>query len=132
MPEQLLGINPVNEALRAGRRVIHEILVAQGTENNPRMRKLVADAKYRQVKVTAVSRATLGERSGTRENQGVMAICEPFPYTPFAEILGAPRMVLLDNIEDPHNIGAIMRTTRAALQIQQAADQNKSFPFNIK
>ena len=111
MPEQLLGINPVNEALRAGRRVIHEILVAQGTENNPRMRKLVADAKYRQVKVTTVSRATLGERSGTRENQGVMAICEPFPYTPFAEILGAPRMVLLDNIEDPHNIGAIMRTT---------------------
>ena len=111
MSEYLYGINPVSEAILAGRRTIHGIYVAQGTEDNPRMRKLVSDAKYRGIRVSWRQRAEIGEACGTRENQGVVADCEPFPYTPYAEILGAPRMVLLDNIEDPRNIGAIMRTS---------------------
>ncbi|MCQ2397032.1 MAG: RNA methyltransferase [Lentisphaeria bacterium] len=111
MSEFLYGINPVSEAIKAGRRTIHGIYAAQGTEQNPRMRKLVSDAKYRGIPVSWRNRSEIGEASGTRENQGVVADCEPFQYTPYADILGAPRMVLLDNIEDPHNIGAIMRTS---------------------
>ncbi len=110
MSELLYGINPVTEAILASRRRLHGIHVAQGTEGNPRMRKLVSEAKHRGIAVSWHSRAELGEASGTREHQGVVAECDPFPYTPFAEILGTPRMVLLDNIEDPRNVGAIMRT----------------------
>ncbi len=110
MPELLYGINPVTEAILSSRRRIHGIHVAQGTEGNPRMRKVVSEARRRGLPVTWRSRAELGEASGTREHQGVVAECDPFPYTPYAEILGTPRMVLLDNIEDPRNVGAIMRT----------------------
>ena len=110
MSEYLYGINPVSEAITAGRRKIHHIFCAQGTEANPRMRKLVSDAKYRGIQVSWESRAKISELAGSRENQGVTAECDPFPYTPFAELAGASRMVLLDNIDNPHNIGAIMRT----------------------
>ncbi len=110
MAEFLYGINPVMEAIAAQRRQIHTVFCAQGTEANPRMRKLANAAQYHKIPVSWITRAALSEKVGTRENQGVCAECDPFPYTPFAEILGASRMVLLDNIEDPHNIGAIMRT----------------------
>ncbi len=110
MSEFLYGINPVTEALRAGRRAIARILCAQGTEANPRMRHLADEARRRGVPLSWPTRAAVSECAGTRENQGVVAEVAPFPYTPFAEMLGAPRLVLLDNIEDPHNIGAIMRT----------------------
>lgn len=110
MSEYLYGVNPVSEAILAGTRVVHCVYVAQGTENNPRMRKLVSDAKYRGIAISWRSRAEIGEAAGTKESQGVVAECDSFPYTPYADILGAPRMVLLDNIEDPRNLGAIMRT----------------------
>ena len=111
MSEFLYGINPVSEAVLAGRRRIRGVHVAKGTEKNPRLRKLVSDAKYRGIPVSWHSRAEIGEAAGTRENQGVVAECAPFPYTPYADILAeGGRMVLLDNIEDPRNIGAIMRT----------------------
>jgi len=110
MSDFLYGINPVTEAILAGRRQIARICHAEGTDANPRMRKLLNAARSRSIPVSCLSRAKISEISGTRENQGVTAECAPFPYTPFADILGAPRMVLLDNIEDPHNIGAIMRT----------------------
>ncbi len=48
--------------------------------------------------------------SGTREHQGAVLDAGEFQYTPFADMLGQRRMVLLDSIEDPHNVGAIMRS----------------------
>lgn len=110
MSEFLYGINPVTEAVLAARREISRICCAQGTENNPRMRRIVSEARRRSIPLSWQSRAEITQLAGSRENQGVVAECAPFPYTPFADMLGAPRMVLLDNIEDPHNIGAIMRT----------------------
>ena len=106
----MYGINPVTEAILAGRRTITRVVSAEGTEANPRMRHLLNAARKAGVPVSCMPRAKVSELAGTRENQGVVAECGPFPYTPFAEMLGAPRMVLLDNIDDPHNIGAVMRT----------------------
>ncbi len=110
MSDYLYGINPVTEAILAGRRALTRVCHAEGTEANPRMRRLLNAARKAGVPVSCLPRAKVSEMANTRENQGVVAECGPFPYTPFAEILGAPRMVLLDNIDDPHNIGAIMRT----------------------
>lgn len=110
MSEFLYGINPVTEAICAQRRQVRKVFFAEGTEGNPRMRKLSSEVRRRGIASAVVSRAKVSELSGNRENQGVTAECEGFPYTPFAEMIGAPRMVLLDNIDNPHNIGAIMRT----------------------
>jgi len=110
MSDYLYGINPVTEAILAGRRTITRVVSAEGTEANPRMRHLLNAARKAGIPVSRMPRAKVSELAGTRENQGVVAECGPFSYTPFAEMLGAPRMVLLDNIDDPHNIGAVMRT----------------------
>ncbi|MBQ6470627.1 MAG: RNA methyltransferase [Victivallales bacterium] len=106
----IYGINPVFETVRAGRRKVHCVWLNQDGGNNPRQRKLANFLAQRGIRVEMTSKARLFELCGTREHQGAVLAADPFPYTPFAEMLGAPRMVLLDSIEDPHNEGAIMRS----------------------
>ena len=48
--------------------------------------------------------------SGSRDHQGVVLKTSLYPYAEFVELLGMPRMLLLDNVEDPHNVGAILRS----------------------
>lgn len=106
----IYGINPVCEAVRAGRRTITRAWINQDYAQNPRLRKLVQFLNSHNTPVQFADKAKLFDLSQTREHQGAVLEASPFPHTPFADILGAPRMVLLDSIEDPHNIGAIMRT----------------------
>jgi 23S rRNA (guanosine2251-2'-O)-methyltransferase len=106
----LYGINPVFELIRGGRRPVRQIWLNEGGKANPRLRKLAQFAAERQVPLEWCDKMKLFELSGTREHQGAVADAAPFPYTPFSEMLEAPRLVLLDSIEDPHNVGAIMRT----------------------
>lgn len=109
----LYGINPVFEAVRAGRRKISRVWLNKDSGNNPRLRKLAQFLESRQVPISWVDRAELFTLCGTREHQGAVLEAGGFEYTPFADMLASPRLVLLDSIEDPHNIGAIMRTAEA-------------------
>ncbi|MBR0458977.1 MAG: RNA methyltransferase [Victivallales bacterium] len=109
-PSRIYGINPVFEAVRAGRREIHRVWLNREGNNNPRQRKLANFLSSRNIPVEMVDKGTLFNLCGTREHQGAVLEAGPFPYTPFAEMLGRSRMVLLDSIEDPHNEGAIMRS----------------------
>lgn len=109
----IYGINPVFEAVRAGRRQISRVWLNKDGGNNPRLRKLAQFLDSRQAPVAWVDRAALFELCGTREHQGVVLEASAFEYTPFADMLESPRLVLLDSIEDPHNVGAIMRTAEA-------------------
>lgn len=110
MADFLYGINPVTEAVRAGRRPVLQLLLNKGSENNPRLKKLVQQAMRKDVKCTWVDKQVLFDRCQTREHQGVVAEVGAYPYVPFADLLNERRLILLDNIEDPHNTGAIMRT----------------------
>ena len=106
----IYGINPAFEAVRAGRRTIVQAWINQDNATNPRLRKLVQFLQSRDIPLELTDKAKLFTLTQTREHQGVALAVTPFPFTPFAEMLGAPRLLLLDSIEDPHNIGAIMRT----------------------
>ena len=110
----IYGINPVREALRAGR--VRGLRVAEG--GGPRVRELVALAAKALVPVTRVPTHALERASRQGVHQGVAAeIHETADCTVEELARGAgtpPLVVVLDGIEDPHNLGAILRTADAA------------------
>jgi len=110
----IYGINPVIEALRAGR--VKTIRV--GERADQRVRQVLALAEERNVTVTRVPAETLERESRRGVHQGVVAeVVETITYS-IDELIqsatGAPLIVVLDGIEDPHNFGAILRTADAA------------------
>ena len=108
--EQVYGRRPVREALRGPR----EVLELWATE-----RALKAEAWLRDVSgVRPQTRPEreLTEAAGTRDHQGVLAWAEPYRYADAHEIAGrdSPLLVCLDQVTDPHNLGAVCRTAEAA------------------
>ncbi len=108
--DRIYGVNPVTEAVRAARRQIFRVWLNRDSSGNPRLRRLTSFLQSRKVPIEWTDKNTLFNLCGTREHQGAVLDAGPFPYSPFAELLGEARMVLLDSIEDPHNTGAIMRS----------------------
>ena len=110
----IYGINPVLEALRAGR--VKELHV--GDRADDRLKQVVALAAERGVRVRRVPADTLDRESRRGVHQGVVADVEKNADYTIEEIVreasGAPLLVVLDGIEDPHNLGAILRTADAA------------------
>lgn len=114
---QILGIGPVQEALRSGKRQIERILIAQGAKH-PRMSELVASAKSASVPMRREPKSTLDRMAGGANHQGVIAITAPVKYADAYDFIrrrsGDSFLVLLDGVEDPHNLGAIIRTAECA------------------
>ena len=110
----IYGINPVLEALRTGR--VKEIRV--GDRGNQRLRQLLALAEQHRVRVRRVPVDTLERESRRGVHQGVVADIEEGANYSVDELVrgapGPPLLVVLDGIEDPHNLGAILRTADAA------------------
>jgi 23S rRNA (guanosine2251-2'-O)-methyltransferase len=108
------GINPVTEALRAGR--VRELRVAE--RSGERLRKLLSLAGARHIRIRRVPADVLDRESGRGVHQGVVADVEEADDYGVRDLLagahGAPLIVVLDGIEDPHNLGAILRTADAA------------------
>jgi len=104
------GVNPAFEVLRAGRRTVREAYLNRSSADSPRLRKLAALLQARNIPHRLVEKGQLIDLTGSRDHQGVALVTDPYPYVPFAELLGQPRLVLLDNIEDPHNVGAVIRS----------------------
>ena len=113
------GRNPVSEAIRSGR-PIDKILVARG-EKSGAVVGILAKAKDRQIPVKDVDRTKLDYLTGSSNHQGIAAFAavkdyctvdDIFEYT--AELDEPPFIVVLDEIEDPHNLGAIIRTAECA------------------
>jgi 23S rRNA (guanosine2251-2'-O)-methyltransferase len=110
----IYGINPVLEALRAGR--VARLRVAERTGG--RIAEVLTLASARGVEVQQVSRAILDHAAHGGSHQGIVAeLLQPREWTP-ADLVrdapGAALIVVLDGIEDPHNVGAILRTADAA------------------
>ena len=114
--EILYGIHPVFEALKAGRRDFFEIYIAKD-KTSKRIDKLVAIAESIKVPVERVEPLTLKSMTGTDLHQGLGARTGPFPISEISDIFDGVRsndanhlLLLLDNIMDPHNLGALIRT----------------------
>jgi len=112
----LTGFHAVEEALAAGR-PLDRIVVARG-RHGERIAALVALAKSRGVPVRFEDRPQLDRLAGTRDHQGVAALAAAKPVVDLEDLLRAKAarglLVLLDGVEDPHNLGAIVRTSLAA------------------
>ena len=117
--DQVEGRNAVLELLESGR-AINKILVANG-EKHGSIHKILAIAKERKIIVTEMERNKLNQIAQTPNNQGVIAIVPPYDYCEVEDILEEakrkdemPFILILDGIEDPHNLGSIIRTAETA------------------
>lgn len=117
--DQVEGRNSVIELLESGRD-INKIFVAKG-EKHGSINKILALAKEHKIIVTEVERSKINSMSQTDNNQGVIAIVPPFNYCEVDDILNLakeknedPFIIILDGIEDPHNLGSIIRTAETA------------------
>ena len=113
------GRNAVIEAYRAGR-PIDKLFILDGCQDGPIL-TIKREAKAKQTLVKFVTKERLDQLSETGKHQGVIAYAAAYEYATVEEILDnarqkgeAPFLFLLDNIEDPHNLGAIIRTANLA------------------
>ena len=117
--DQIEGRNAVIELLESGRD-INKIFVSSG-EKNGSINKILAMAKEKRIIVAEVNRKKLEEMSTSDNHQGVIAIVPPYEYCDIDDILQCakdrkedPFILILDGIEDPHNLGSIIRTAETA------------------
>jgi 23S rRNA (guanosine2251-2'-O)-methyltransferase len=109
----LYGRNPVREAVRAGRRRVHEVWATERAAREP---WLGGGGRDHGPPVHVVAAEVVEQRAGSDAHQGVCARVEPYPYAGAAELLAAPDplIVVLDEVQDPQNLGAICRTAECA------------------
>jgi len=116
MEEELIaGKHSVAEALRAGRS-INKIWIAEGTQQK-QMQPILTEAKNRGVVVQTADKRKLDTLVPGIQHQGVVAQAAPYVYAEVEDLLAAaaakdedPFLIILDEIEDPHNLGSILRT----------------------
>lgn len=113
------GRNAVLEAFRAGK-TIDKLLVLDGCQDGP-VRSIIREAKKQDTLIQFVAKERLSQISETGKHQGVIAYAAAYAYAEVDDMLRAaeekgedPFLILLDNIEDPHNLGAIIRTANLA------------------
>ena len=119
MSEQIEGRNAVLEAFRSGR-CVDNLFILDGCQDGP-VRTIAREARKKDTIINYVSKERLDQLSETRAHQGVIAQVAAYEYSTVEEILAKaeekgepPFLVLLDNVEDPHNLGAIIRTANLA------------------
>lgn len=113
------GRNSVTEAFRSGK-TIDKLFIQDGCHDGP-INSIVREAKKRDTVINYVSRERLDKMSKTGKHQGVIAYAAAYEYATVEQILDLARekneepfIFILDNIEDPHNLGAIIRTANLA------------------
>ena len=113
------GRNAVLEAFRAGK-TIDKLYVLKGCQDGP-VNSILREARKQDTVVSFVTKERLDQMSETGKHQGVIASAAAYEYADVEDILRlaeergeAPFLILLDNIEDPHNLGAIIRTANLA------------------
>lgn len=119
MSEQIEGRNPVLEALRAGHPLIKVYLLKN--EGSGPVRTIIDAACHKGVPISYIDSLALNKMAVTRNHQGVIAIAAEWKYAALDSILQRaaakdepPFLVILDGVEDPQNLGSIIRTAEAA------------------
>jgi 23S rRNA (guanosine2251-2'-O)-methyltransferase len=120
MSETLEGRNPVLEALRSGR-PLNKILMSKHSGGQTPVSEIIALSRSRGIVVEFVDREILDKLSETRSHQGVIAYVSAKEYVSLDDLIKIsrernepPLYCVLDGIEDPHNLGAIIRTAEAS------------------
>ena len=119
MSEQIEGRNAVLQAFRSGK-CVDKLFILDGCQDGP-VRTIAREARKKDTIINYVSKERLDQLSETRAHQGVIAQVAAYEYSTVEDILAKaeekgepPFLILLDNVEDPHNLGAIIRTANLA------------------
>ena len=119
MSEQIEGRNAVLEAFRSGK-CVDKLFILDGCQDGP-VRTIAREARKKDTIINFVQKERLDQLSETGAHQGVIAQVAAYEYSTVEDILNkakekgeAPFIILLDDIEDPHNLGAIIRTANLA------------------
>ncbi|MDD2218332.1 MAG: 23S rRNA (guanosine(2251)-2'-O)-methyltransferase RlmB [Eubacteriales bacterium] len=114
----IIGRNPVLEALASGR-LIEKLLIGKGAEGSAK--KIIGIAKDRKLPITFADKIILDRAAGVGTHQGVVAYVSAYEYGEMEDLFESaksrgedPFFVILDGLEDPHNLGAVLRTADAA------------------
>jgi 23S rRNA (guanosine2251-2'-O)-methyltransferase len=108
--EYIYGINPAFEVVRAGRRTVYEAYLNKAASNQPRIKKLSSYLERMNIPIQRVDKGRLNDLASSRDHQGAVLKVKPYPYQSSETFWDRPRILLLDNVEDPHNIGGILRS----------------------
>ena len=111
----LEGKNPIREIIESDKNI--DKIYVQDKIADKEIREFVQIAKAKHTKIEWVDKKVLDKISVTGHHQGIIAICSDFQYTDFDEILkkqGDVLLVLLDGLEDPHNLGSVIRVAECA------------------
>jgi 23S rRNA (guanosine2251-2'-O)-methyltransferase len=117
MRELLYGRNPVYECLRAGRRMVFKVVVAEGARRGGRLAEAVALARKSGAPVQTVDKRQLERLGKGARHQGIVAEVDDYPYAEMQDVLTlaaerdeAPWILILDCLQDPQNLGTLLRT----------------------
>ncbi len=116
MKELIYSRNAVYEVMRAGRRQIFSIEIADGVQDKGRIEDILKLAQQQKVKVSRVPRPKLDKVH--QNNQGIVAEVSGYPYSDVVDILDSakgelPFLLMLDSLQDPQNFGTLIRTAEA-------------------
>jgi 23S rRNA (guanosine2251-2'-O)-methyltransferase len=118
--ELIYGRNAVREMLRAGRRRVHRVLIAEGAQDGGALSEIITLAGQAGAAVKTVERGSLERMAGGANHHGVVAEASSYPYAAFSDLLGRLRagaqpalVLILDYIQDPQNLGTLVRTAEA-------------------
>jgi 23S rRNA (guanosine2251-2'-O)-methyltransferase len=133
--EILYGLHPVAEALRSGTRQFDHVCVARERHerHDPRLQQLIDACREGNVRVRFEARDELTRLAKTAGHQGVVAIVRSREFLDIEDILGgpSPRLLLaLDGIEDPQNLGALLRTADASGVDAVVVTERRSAPLS--
>lgn len=114
----IYGINSVSEALKARGRAFEWVGVAK-ERHDLRLQRVIEECRKQKVPVRFLQRAELDQLAGNNSHQGVVAVTSTKQYNDLDDLIEGKRgdyslIVVLDGVEDPHNLGAILRTADAA------------------
>jgi 23S rRNA (guanosine2251-2'-O)-methyltransferase len=114
----IYGINAVTESLKAKGRAFQWVGMAK-ERHDIRLQRLIEDCRRLSVPVRFLQRTELDRMAGNAAHQGVVAVTSAKQYSDLDDVIGAKRgqyslVLVLDGVEDPHNLGAILRTADAA------------------
>ncbi len=112
------GINSVTESLKSRGQAFEWVAMAK-ERHDIRLQRLIEDCRKRSIPVRFMARTDLDQMAGNAAHQGVVAVTKAKQYNDLDDVIGAKRgqyslLVVLDGVEDPHNLGAILRTADAA------------------
>ncbi len=118
--EHIIGINPVMAALQAGR-PIHRLLIAEQRKRDREVVRIIELARDRGIEIRIMSRDAMNHETQNPHHQGIMALASAREYATLDDVLRIPEQrgepalfLVLDSVEDPRNLGALVRTAEAA------------------